>query len=288
MAYYGRKRTQYPGGHPGSGIQIRLYVRHRNRTARQGALGRGRARDFGPEGRAGVDDRAARGGLPPLADARAAHVGPPAHPRNRFSGHHLLCGAQGEETPRLDGRGRSRAQAHVRQTGHSARGADGAGRRCRRCRDGLRLGEDHFPRDAGREGHHLLLDLGGTARPSRSGPQVPRERRPLYRQLLCGAQCRGLLRRVVLLHPEGSTLPDGAFDLFPHQCRGHRTVRAHAHRGRRRGLRELPRGMYGPDARREPAARRRRGDRRRARRRGQVLDRAELVPGRPRGAGRHL
>ena len=30
---------------------------------------------------------------------------------------------------------------------------------------------------------------------------------------------RGLLRRLVLLHPEGGAVPDGAVDLLPHQCR---------------------------------------------------------------------
>ncbi len=39
-------------------------------------------------------------------------------------------------------------------------------------------------------------------------------------------------RRLVLLHPERRALPDGAFDLFPHQRRQHRPVRAHAHRRR--------------------------------------------------------
>ena len=38
------------------------------------------------------------------------------------------------------------------------------------------------------------------------------------------AQFGGVQRRVVLLHPEGRALPDGAVDLFPHQCRGDRPV----------------------------------------------------------------
>jgi len=42
------------------------------------------------ERRARVDARAARGGLPPLADVGTPDVGAPDDSRNRFSGHHLL------------------------------------------------------------------------------------------------------------------------------------------------------------------------------------------------------
>ena len=47
-------------------------------------------------------------------------------------------------------------------------------------------------------------------------------------QLLCHAEFGGLFRRLLRLHPAGHPLPDGAFDLFPHQCREHRPVRTHA------------------------------------------------------------
>lgn len=164
-----------------------------------------------------MDDRAPRGGLPALADARTPDVGASDDPGDRLSGYHLLCGAEGPQEARLDGRGRPRTQAHVRQAGHSARGADGADGRGGRCRDGLRLGEDHLQGDACREGDHLLFNFGGAARPSRPGEKVPRERRSLYRQLLRRAERRGLLRRVVLLHPQGGAVPDGAVDLLPHQ-----------------------------------------------------------------------
>ena len=43
---------------------------------------------------------------------------------------------------RVDGRSRSRTQTHVRQAGYSARGTDGAGGCRRRCRNGLRIGQD--------------------------------------------------------------------------------------------------------------------------------------------------
>ena len=79
---------------------------------------------------------------------------------------------------------------------------------------------------------------------------------PLHRQLLRGAQLGGLQRRLVLLHPEGRALPDGAVHLLPHQRAEHRPVRAHADHRRRGRVRQLPRGLHGADARREPAARR--------------------------------
>ena len=123
---------------------------------------------------------------------------------------------------------------------------------------------------------------------SRPGEEIPGQRRPLYRQFLCGTQCCGLLRRFVLLHPQGCPLSDGTVDLFPYQCGWDGTVRTYADRGRRRGLRELPRRLYGPAPRREPAACRRGRDHCREGRRGQILHGAELVSRRQAGAGRHL
>jgi Fe-S cluster assembly protein SufB len=55
--------------------------------------------------------------------------------------------------------------------------------------------------------------------------------------------------------PEGRALPDGAFHLFPHQCRQHRPVRAHVDRRRQGQLRLLSRRLHRADARRKPAAR---------------------------------
>ena len=114
-------------------------------------------------------------------------------------------------------------------------------------------------------------------RASGPGAEVPRLGRALHGQLLRGAQLGGLQRRLVLLHPEGRALPDGAVHLLPHQRAEHRPVRAHADRRRRGRVRQLPRGLHGADARREPAAR---GGGRagRARQRDdQVLDGPELV-----------
>ena len=52
------------------------------------------------------------------------------------------------------------------------------------------------------------------------------------RQLLRRAELSGVHRRLVRVHPQGRALPDGAVDLFPHQCRRDRPVRAHADHGR--------------------------------------------------------
>ena len=68
----------------------------------------------------------------------------------------------------------------------------------------------------------------------------------------------------------------------------HRPVRAHADHRRRGRLRQLPRGLHGADARREPAARRGGRAGRAGQRADQVLDGPELVSGRREGQGRHL
>ena len=95
---------------------------------------------------------------------------------------------------------------------------------------------------------------------------------------------RRVHRRLLRLRAQGRALPDGALDLFPHQRREHRPVRAHADHRRRGLLRQLPGRLHRAHARREPAARRRGRADRPGRRRDQVLDRAELVPRRRRTA----
>ena len=148
---------------------------------------------------------------------------------------------------------------------------------CRRCGDRLRLGGHHVPRRAGQGRHHLLLDRRGDPRAPRAGAAVPRLGRAGDRQLLCDAELGGLHRRLVLLHPQGRPLPDGALDLFPHQREEDRPVRAHADHRRRGQLCELPRGLHRADARGEPAPRRGGRARRAQGRRDQVLDGPELV-----------
>ena len=51
---------------------------------------------------------------------------------------------------------------------------------------------------------------------------------PSIGQFLRRAELGGVHRRLVLLHPQGRALPDGAVHLLPHQRQEHRPVRAHA------------------------------------------------------------
>ena len=88
--------------------------------------------------------------------------------------------------------------------------------------------------------------------------------------------------------PKGVRCPMELSTYFRINAQGHRPVRADADRRRRGRLRLLPRGLHRADARREPAARRGRRAGRARRRADQVLDGAELVPGRRGGQGRHL
>ena len=119
--------------------------------------------------------------------------------------------------------------------------------------------------------------------------EVPRLGGAVQRQLLRGAELGGLQRRLVLLHPQGRALPDGAVHLLPHQRHGHRPVRADA--DRRRGGRYVSylEGCTAPmrdenqlhAAVVELVARRRElAD--------QVFDGAELVSRRQGRQGRHL
>ena len=198
-----------------------------------------------------MDDRVPAGRLPPLADDEAADLGPSRHPGDRFSGYHLLCRPQARqgEGGGYRGRHRPRAEEDLRQTRHTARRAARAERDGGRCRDGFGVGQDHFQGDAGRKGDCLLLDERSHPRLSGADSEVSRQRGALYGQLLRRAQCGGLLRRFVLLRPEGGSLPDGAEYLFPHQCRRYGAVRADAHRGRRGGVRQLSGGVYRAAAR---------------------------------------
>ena len=178
---------------------------------------------------------------------------------------------------------------HLREARHPAGRAEAAGRRGGRRGVRQRVGRDDVQ---GRSCAELGIIFCSFSEAVREHPELVRKYLgsvvPVHRQLLRGAQLRGLQRRLVLLHPEGRALPDGAVDLLPHQRAGHGPVRAHADRRRRGRARQLPRGLHGADARREPAARRGGRAGRARRRHDQVLDRAELVPGRQGRQGRHL
>ena len=69
------------------------------------------------------------------------------------------------------------------------------------------------------------------------------------------AQLRGVYRRLVCLHPQGCSLPDGTLHLLPNQRTQYGPVRADSDRRRRRVLRQLPGGLHSTTTRREPATR---------------------------------
>ena len=238
------------------------------------------------KGRAGVAARVAAEGVPPVAHDEGADLAERQVRADQLPGHRLLLGAEEEEGAEQPGRSRSGSPRDVQQARHSARGADAARRRRGRRGVRQRLGGDDVQGDAGEAGHHLHVVLGGGARASGSGEEVSRLGRAAYRQLLRGAELGGLQRRLVRLHPEGRALPDGALDLLPDQREGHRPVRAHADHRRGGLVRQLPRGLHGADARREPAPRRRRRARGARRRDDQVLDDPELVSRRQGRQGR--
>ncbi len=106
----------------------------------------------------------------------------------------------------------------------TARGARRGGGRCRLRQ---RFGGDHLQGPARRIGHHLLLVRRSGARTPRAGAPLSRQRRAAERQFLRGIELGGVQRRLVRLHPAGRALPDGTLDLFPHQRRQDRPVRAH-------------------------------------------------------------
>ena len=137
--------------------------------------------------------------------------------------------------------------------------------------------QDNLPRETPRERHHLLLHQRGCPRASRLGARVLGQRRSLQRQFLRSTQLRSLQRRLIRLYPKRCALSDGTQHILPHQCPRYRSVRADAHRLRRRCLRLIPRRLHGSYARREPAPRRHRRDCGEGAGRSQVLDGAELV-----------
>ena len=233
-------------------------------------------------------------GLSEMADHDRAGLGQDRLSGDRLSGRVLLRRAQKEGRARKPRRARSRDQVGLRQARHPAGGAGsarrGEGRTQGRGGCGVRQRQrrHHLPRGIAEGGGDLPLDQRGDPRASRSRQEVARAGRAAERQLLRVPQQRGLFGRHLRLHPRRRTLPDGALDLFPHQCGEHRPVRTHADRGRKGQLRQLPRRLHRADARREPAACRGGRAGRDGRCRDQVFDRAELVSRQFRRRGRDL
>ena len=69
-----------------------------------------------------------------------------------------------------------------------------------------------------------LSGMAGCARLSRLGAALPGQGGAVYGQFLCGAQQRGVLRRVVCVYPQGGALSDGVVHVLPYQCCGHGPV----------------------------------------------------------------
>ena len=209
------------------------------------------------EGRAAVAAGLPPGRIPQMAEDDPSGMGPPETSQDRFPGHHILGGAEARrgqadrDRPGPDGDLRQARHPPPREGG-ARRGETqeqrGGGRR-------VRFGErgHHLPQDPRGERHHLLLLLRGRARIPRAGPQISCYRGALGRQLLRLPELRSVLRRLLLLHTQGRQVPDGPFELLPHQRPRHRTVRAHADRGRRGVGAQLHGGLHRPDARRAPA-----------------------------------
>ena len=82
------------------------------------------------------------------------------------------------------------------------------------------LSGDHIQEQAGGDGRDLLLVFRGGAEAPGAGEEVSGHGGSAYRQLLRGAECGGVYRWIVCVRSEGRALPDGAFDVFPHQRRG--------------------------------------------------------------------
>ena len=109
-----------------------------------------------------------------------------------------------------------------------------AGRRRRRRGVRQRLGRHHLQGAARRRSGVIFCSISEAVR---EHPELVRKYlgsgRAACRQLLRRAELGRVHRRLVRLHPQGRALPDGAVDLFPHQCAQHRPVRAHADHRRR-------------------------------------------------------
>ena len=198
--------------------------------------------------------RMAAGGLSALADDGKADLGAGRISRDRLPGPVLFLGAEIDAGAEVARRGRSGAAEDLRQARHSAgRAGDSRRRRAsaRRGRRGVRLGlrRDHLQGRTRQGRRDLLLVLGGGSQSSRARAAISRLGRAADRQFLRDAEFGGVLRRVVRLCAAGRALPDGAFDLFPHQREEHRPVRAHAdHRRQGRPMSAISRAARRPSA----------------------------------------
>ena len=262
-------------------------------TRPEGPVGGHRPLHLGQEERAGVDARMAPRRLSPLADHERADLGAGPLSEDRFPGHLLLLRAEERRARRASTRSIRRCSRRTRSSAFRCASA--------RCWPACRAPRSRWMRCSipSRWSTTFREELEKAGVIFCSMSEAIREYPELVKKYLGSVvpvtdnyyatlELGGLLRRLVRLHAEGRALPDGAVDLFPHQRAQHRPVRAHADHRREGRLRLLSRGLHGADARREPAPRRRGRAGRARRRRDQILDRPELVPGRCQGQGRHL
>ena len=188
------------------------------------------------EERAGVHARVAPQGLSTLADHDRAQVAERPLSAHRLPEHRLLLGAQAA-CRRAQEPGRSGSRNCSKPTRSWAfrctSGSVWPAWRWMRCSTACPW-QRRFKEKLAETGHHLLLVLRSRAGTSGPGEEIPGLGGALHGQLFRHAELGGLHRRLVLLHPQGRALPDGAVHLFPHQRRQHGPVRAHADRRRRR------------------------------------------------------
>ncbi len=167
-----------------------------------------------------------------------------------LSGDHLLLRPEAEEGSEQPGRSRPGAAGDVRQARHLARRAEAPDATSRSTRSSTAFRWR-------RRFKATLAEMGiifcSFSEAVHDHPELVREYLgsvvPYSDNYFATLNSRGLHRRLVLLHPEGRALPDGAVDLLPYQCRKHRAVRADTDHRRRRRVCQLPGRLHRADAR---------------------------------------
>ncbi len=235
--------------------------------------------------------RVAAEGLPPLAHDEGADLGERPLPADRLPGDRLLLGARRRRrtAPKsLDEVDPKLLETYEKLGIPLRERAKLAGVAVDAVFDCVSVATTF--REQAREGrHHLLLLLRG-------GPRAPGAREEVPRL--------GRARTPTTSSPtlNSAVFSDGSFCYIPKGVRCPMELSTYfrinaANTGQfertlivaeEGAVRQLPRGLHGPDARREPAPRRGRRARRARQRRDQVLDRPELVPRRQGRQGRHL
>ena len=244
-------RNGNPARTRGPQIQIRLRVRYRIRLRAQGLERRHRPLHLGEEGRAGMDARLSPDRLSPLADDGRAAIG-----------HSCIIRKSTIRTSIITRRRRATATARKASTrsipncsnvyeklGIPLHEQEVAGRRQERKSRSMRcsipcrsspLSRKSFPRSASSSARFR--------KPLQNHPELVKKYLgsvvPVNGQFLRHAERRGLLGRLLRLYSRRRPLPDGIFDLFPHQRAKYRPVRAHADHRRKRRLRLLSRRLH--------------------------------------------